>query len=36
MGFWGWFGIVIGVIAIILVVLYFVGKKLQKKQDAAG
>ncbi len=35
MGFWGWFGIIIGVIAIILVVLYFVGRKLQKKQDDA-
>ncbi len=33
--FWGVFGIVAGVVAVILAVLYFVGRRLQKKQADA-
>lgn len=32
--FWPIFGIVVGVLLIILIVLYIMGRKLQKKQDA--
>ncbi len=35
LGFWGIFGITLGVAAGVLIALYFVGKRLQKKQDAA-